>query len=255
MLIEHISVSRKGCIDQCEAQYKYRYHDKKPRDKGIDEPFYFVYGNIIHTIAEEYVKQKGKASLNKIAEAVIHGKIEFRPGEKAPKLPADYKKRFPEHLRSLEYLNSKVGSDGITEYEFRYDLDPPNERFTKGFIDRIIQKGNKFFILDYKTTKKGRFRKNKSTIVQDLQLRMYANVVKRDFGAKAENITAALFYLEGGDLFAAKFTDKSLQDAEKTLLEAYKRIENIDPLKIVPNVGKHCERCDYRFSCPFVKSG
>lgn len=253
MIIEHISVSRKGCIDECEARYKYRYHDKKPRDDGIEEPFYFIYGNIVHTIAEEFIRKEGKIPLNIIANSVLKGDIEYRKGEKAPKLPADYKKRFPGHIRALERLNSKIGNSGITEYEFHYDLDPPNKRYVKGFIDRIIQKGDKFFIIDYKTTKKGKYRKNRATIITDLQLRTYANVVKRNFGAKAKDITAALFYLEGGDLFPATFSEASLIAAESELLEAYKRIEVKDPKKIIANVGKHCERCDYRYSCPFIK--
>ena len=253
MLIEHISVSRYGCIDECEARYKYRYHDKKPRDEGIEEPFYFIYGNIVHTIAEQFVSKSGKMPLNEIADAVLKGDIAYRNKEKAPKLPADYAKRLPGHLRALERLNKKIGNGGITEYEFKYDLDPPHKRYIKGFIDRIIQKGDKFFVIDYKTTKKGRFRKNKATITTDLQLRVYANVIRRDFGVKAENITAALYYLEGGDLFPAKFSDASLDAAEAELLAAYKRIKAKDPDKIIASVGKHCERCDYRYSCPFVK--
>ena len=122
-----------------------------------------------------------------------------------------------------------------------------------GFIDRVIQKGEKFFLIDYKTTKKGKFRKNKATIKTDLQLRVYANVIRRDFGAKAENITAALYYLEGGDLFPARFSDASLDAAEAELLASYKYVESKDPDKIIANVGQHCERCDYRYSCPFVK--
>ena len=248
-----MSVSRKSCIDECEVRYKYRYHEGRPRDKGIEEPFYFIYGNIIHTIAEEYVKNEGKTDIKEITNNVLNGSIEYRKGEKAPKLPESYKKRLPGDLRALEHLNSKVGYGGITEYEFRYDLDPPNECFAKGFIDRIIQKEDRFFIIDYKTTKKGKFRKNRATIINDLQLRVYANVVKRDFNAKAENIYAALYYLDGGNLVPARFTDESLHNAEQELLKAYKRIEAKEADRAIPNVGRHCERCDYRYTCPFLK--
>jgi hypothetical protein len=253
MLINHMSVSRHGCIKECEARYKYRYHDKKPRDEGIEEPFYFIYGNIVHTIAEQYIEQQGATPLNEIADAVLKGVIPYRNKEKAPKLPEAYAKRLPGHLRALDRLNGKVGTGGLLEYEFKYDLDPPNERMVTGFIDRVIQKGEKFFLIDYKTTKKGKFRKNKATIKTDLQLRVYANVIRRDFGAKAENITAALYYLEGGDLFPARFSDASLDAAEAELLASYKYVESKDPDKIIANVGQHCERCDYRYSCPFVK--
>ncbi|MFX5760977.1 PD-(D/E)XK nuclease family protein, partial [Acinetobacter baumannii] len=79
-------------------------------------------------------------------------------------------------------------------------------------------------IIDYKTTKKGMWRKDTNTIRKDLQLRCYGRVVQREFGAKAENIMAALYYLEGGNLVATKFTEQSLASSEKELLDAYNQI-------------------------------
>ena len=253
MEIEHLSVSRRGVYFECEAQYKYRYHLKLPRDEGIEEPFYFIYGKIVHKIAEEYVVRKGKTPLNKISNEVLSGHLEIEEGVKAPKLSNEYKKKLPEHLRSIKRLHDKIGFDGIVEHHFRYDLEPPNQKFLKGFIDRIVIKNDKYFIFDYKTTKRGRFRKNRATITKDVQLKVYASVVRKEFGAKAENIRAALYYLEGADMFPATFTDKTLDKVEEDLLSTYNQISNHNPDNIVPNVGQHCKRCDYRFSCPFVK--
>ncbi len=253
MQCEHLSVSRRGVYLECKAKYKYQYHLRLPRDEGIEEPFYFIYGKIVHRIAEEYVTRKGKTTLNKIANEIFSGKLEVEEGVKAPALPIEYKKSLPDHLRSIQKLHDKIGTDGIVEYGFLYDLEPPNEKFLKGFIDRIIVRNDKYFIIDYKTTKRGRYRKNRATITKDMQLRAYAAVIRKNFNVKAENITAALYYLEGGDLFPATFTEKALDDTEAELLRTYNEIISHDPENIIPNVGNHCKRFDYKFSCPFVK--
>jgi len=253
MHIEHLSISRRGVYHDCNAKYKFQYHLQLPRDLGIDEPIYFIYGKIIHTIAEEFVLRNGKSTLNAIAKEVLSGKLEVEEGVKAPKLPAEYQSKLPDHLRSLKKLNDKIGVDGTVEYEFLHDLEPPNKKFLKGFIDRIIVRNGKYFLIDYKTTKKGRFRKNRATITQDMQLKAYAAVVRRNFNVKAEDIRAALYYLDGGELFATTFTEASLDKAEAELLQTYNQIAAHDPNNIVPNVGEHCRRCDYRLSCPFVK--
>lgn len=253
MEIEHLSVSRRGVYFECNAKYKYQYHLRLPRDEGIDEPFYFVYGTMVHKIAQEYVLRKGKTSLNKIATEILSGKLEIEEGVIAPKLPTEYKTKLPEHLRSIQKLHDKIGLDGLVEYEFLYDLDPPNHKFIKGFMDRIVIRDGKYFVIDYKTTKRGRFRRNKATIIKDVQLKTYAAVVRKEFNVKAEDIRVALYYLEGGDLFPATFTEKALDDMEEELLKTYNEILSHDPDNIVPNVGNHCKRCDYRKSCPFVR--
>lgn len=259
MNINHISVSRSKCFDLCQQQYKYRYHLKL--DSPVDEPFYFVYGTIVHKIAELYVENEGKVPIGDLAKDVIRGKIpiEERNGEVkyCPPIPPDYQKKFQKHLRAIQNLNDRVGWGGLVEYEFKYDLDPPNNKCVTGFIDRLIIKGEgdnrKAFIIDYKTTKKGKWRVNADTVKEDLQLRMYARVVQREFGLKAENIKAALFYLEGENLIGAQYSEESLIKVEEELRNAFFRIERADPDKVWGNVGWHCKNCDYATICPFYK--
>ena len=201
MKINHISVSRAQTFQECPCKYKFRYHLQIVPDGP--EPPYFAYGKTLHKIAETYVARGEPGAFAEIAMDVLCGKIEIEPGKKAPALEGDYKKKIHEHLKNLKRFINQVGLDskGHTEYSFRYDLDPPNECYTVGFIDRIVQKGDQFFILDYKTTKKGPFRKDQSTVLKDLQLRMYAKVVQKEFGAKAENICCCLFYMDGGESY------------------------------------------------------
>lgn len=256
MNISHISVSRKSVWDTCKKQYYYKYHIKQEVDE--EEPFYFVYGKIIHKIAEEYVGGKGKRSLNEVRDDVLEGRIPIESyegkDEFAPSLPFDYKMRMPEHLASVKKITDQMGFDGELEWPFEYDLDPPNHKLVVGFIDRLIQKDDKFWILDYKTTKKGKYRKDEESIKYDLQLRCYARIVQKTFNVPAQNIKTALYYLEGGNLIGAKFSEAQLIAAEEELLEAYNQIKEYPPDQVWGTVGQHCKRCDYRKICPHVKS-
>lgn len=252
MNIEHISVSRSKTYSQCPQCYKYQYHDKIPSPEV--EPFYFVYGKIIHKIAETYVEEKGNRTLGEVTTDVLRGKIEIEPDKKAPSLPQEYKNRMPGHLRSIQNLTDKIGSDGIVEHKFHYDLDPPNQKYVTGFIDRLIIKNDQAFILDYKTTKKGPYRVNRDTVLFDPQLRCYSRVVQKEFGIEPKNIKAALYYLEGGDLIAASYTAESLLNIEKELLEIYNKIKDHEPDRVWGKTGPHCTRCVYKSICPFVRN-
>lgn len=251
MDITHISVSRKKCYDTCAQQYKFRYHLKVPRPG--EEPIYFVYGKIVHKIAEEYVRQKGEVSIGDISKDVLRGKIEVEAGQVASELPPDYKRKLTRNLRAIQNLTERIGFDGELEYPFEYDLQPPNNKKIVGFLDRLILRGDKAYIIDYKTTKKGKWRVNSSTVKQDLQLRCYARVVQRQFNLKPENISAALYYLEGEELVASKYTEASLALVEQELLDAYDQISEADPDKVWGRVGWHCKNCDYASICPFYK--
>lgn len=252
MNIEHISVSRGKSYKQCPYYYKLKYHDKIPNPG--EEQFYFVYGKIVHKIAEQHVQEKGSRPLKEIASQVLSGDIEIEEGKKAPPLPIEYKKRMPVHLKAIEKLNQTIGCEGITEHKFRYDLEPPNNKFVTGFIDRIIIKNNKAWIIDYKTTKKGPFRENNRTIKFDPQLRIYSRVVQKEFGINPENIKSALYYLEDEQILSAAYDENSLNLVEKELLELYNSISNHHPDNATGRTGDHCKRCEYRDLCPFFKN-
>ncbi len=249
-----MSVSRKGVFEECPQKYKYKYDLKIP--SPAEEPFYFVFGKIIHTIAQVYVENRGVLGFDEVANKVLNGEIEIEEGVKAPQnFPAAYKTRLIPTLRALKKINEKVGTIGEVEYEFKYDLDPPNQKYVVGFIDRLIIKEDKCFIIDYKTTQRGKWRKDRNSVLQDLQLRCYARIVQKTFNIEPKNIKAALYYFEGEELLAVNFSEQSLELAEKELLNTYNKIVNTDSDKVMGNVGEHCFRCDYKNICPFYNIG
>lgn len=248
LICEHMSVSRRQTWAECPAKYKFRYHLKIVPD--VPEQPYFAYGKLVHKIAEVYVENQGKIAIEDITGDCLKGKIVIQEGEAPPVLSSEYKNKLVNHIRHIKQISDKIGYDGHLEYPFHFDLQPPDGYFAKGFIDRLIIRGDKFFILDYKTTKKGRWRKNSNTIRQDLQLRFYARVVQKEFNAKPENIQAALYYLEGPELVATRFNEQMLITAEQELCDVFKEIVNTNPDDVWGRVGDQCKRCDYRKICP-----
>lgn len=242
MNIEHLSVSRSQVFSECFFKYKQKYHLKVVSPEPT--PIYFTYGSLIHNCGQEYVLQKGKKSITEISTEIF----------KNITLPVEYQKKIPIHLNAIQKLTQKIGFDGFTEYEFNHDLNPPNQFIVKGFIDRLIPKNNKFWIIDYKTTKHGFWRKNAKTIVTDLQLRTYARIVQKKFNIKAENIKAGLYYLEGEELLGVTFSENSLELVEKELLQTYLTIKSMHPDEAVGHVGNWCHFCEFKSICPFYKN-
>lgn len=264
MKINHISVSRTETYNQCAAKYRYRYH------LGIipeTTPFYFTFGKIAHKIIEEYTAGRGEISIKTITDQVLGGEMEIEPGVKAPVLKPWEFNRLNLHLNNFLKLCKQIGTDGETEWPFNIDLDkavqpagapetPATDpgRHWVGFIDRLIIKNNQYFIIDYKTTKPSKFRKDKTTIRKDLQIKGYCYIVRNHFKVKGEQVRAALYYLEDAKFVdSGHFDDATLDRVPEELLAVYKKIEQHDSNKVVGTTGDHCWLCDYKDICPFYK--
>lgn len=247
MKIEHISISRKQLWDQCQQAYKYKYHLELKSNEP--EPEYFLYGKLIHKVAEDYVESNLEKNIEEILKEYVSGDILLE--NKKVILSQEYKKKLKSHIMNVKKLSDRIGPGGKTEWKFRFDLDPPNNKIVTGVIDRLIIKDNKCFIIDYKTTKKGFWRKNSNTIRSDIQLLCYAMIVNKTLGIEAENIRAALYYLEGGDLIPTKFNQTSIDKTKELLLETYNNIYEKQPDDVLGKVGQHCRRCEWRKICPF----
>jgi CRISPR/Cas system-associated exonuclease Cas4 (RecB family) len=252
MLIDHLSVSRTGCFEQCQQQYKYRYHLKVIPDKP--EQIYFTYGKLVHKAAEIFVENKGAMPMLDIVRNLLNGSISFEGSQNLHRLNQDYHRKLWQHTQFIEKFTHKVGFDGELEYKMEYDLDPPNNKKFLGFIDRLIIKNDKAIIIDYKTSKNNAWRKTKQNIGYDLQLNAYALYVHEHFKIKPEDIQAALVYLEDPQVISTNFTEPRLIETKQKLKKAFYEIEGVDEATVFGNVGNHCKRCDYSDKCPFFRT-
>lgn len=251
MNIEHISVSRNSVWDECKMRYKFQYHEKRP--VADPPPIYLTFGKIIHRVIEEHTRSRGLANINEIASDIVSGKMDLESGKKAPPLTYEYKKKLKVHLANYMSLAEKIGFEGEIEYRFNFDLEPPNKKMATGFIDRLIKKDGKAFIIDYKTSKVSPWRKDHRTILNDLQLQCYCWIVMTKMKIPAKNIRSSLYYLEDRKMIGACFSEQTLLSVPKKLLEVYNEIERTNPDKVIGTVGEHCKRCDYRLACPTYK--
>mgnify|MGYP000558958610 FL=1 len=104
MLIEHISVSRDSCFQECPEKYKFRYHLKVVSPEP--EQFHFVYGKIVHKIIEHYTINRGNLAIQDVIKQVLSGEVELEPGTKAPPLSTEYKKRLFSNIGN--FMNSYI---------------------------------------------------------------------------------------------------------------------------------------------------
>lgn len=249
MKIDHISISRESTWQECELRYKYHYDLQLP--SPVPTPFYFTFGKIVHVIIDEHTKARGAKSISRVKSEILSGQIELEPGVKAPPLDNEQHKNLTRHLNNYLRLVEQIGYEGETEWGFYVELDPPNQRHLKGFIDRLLVKNGSASIIDFKTTKPSRWRKDGSNITKDLQLACYAWVVMQEFKIPAKNITAALYYLDDAKLVPVRFSERTLLTVPERLVKVYKTIQEANPDYVKGNVGQHCTRCDYRKICPF----
>ena len=182
---------------------------------------------------------------------LVQGRIDFDGSQNLCNLDQTYFKKLYAHTAFIEKFTKKVGFEGQIEYEIKYDLDPPNNKFFLGYIDRLIIKNDTAIIIDYKTSKNNKWRKNKKSIKKDLQLNAYALHVHEHFNIEPEKIQAALVYLEDPEVVSTNFTKQGLISTKEFLKTSYYAIENSPENKVKGSVGFHCQRCDYSDQCLF----
>ena len=254
MDINHLSVSRTQVWESCRLKYKLNYHLHTPSPEA--EPPYFLYGSLVHKIAQEYVESKGKRNINDIKNDCLNGVILLEANQDTiPRkaLPIEYQNKLSKHLVALMKSFAKFGFDGECEYAFDYDINPPHQQHVNGKIDRLIQKDGKVVIIDYKTTKSGFWQKSKKDIIDDIQLQCYTMVVCERFKMTPENVFSALYYLDNENFIGAQFSRTTLDKCRENLIKIYNEIETSDPDKVMGSVGKQCDRCEFRTLCPALR--
>jgi RecB family exonuclease len=255
MKIEHLSVSRTQLWQECQLKYKFKYH--LGLKSNFPEQPWFEYGKIIHKSAELFVEAKGETPIREFTEQILNGKIALEDGSEPKKIHLDssYALRLGGHLRAIETITKhRLNYGGFIEWDFLFDLDQPNKKILKGFIDRLIpKKDGTYLVLDYKTTRKGPFRKDENSIKDDLQLQAYSMVVSETLNVQPQNILLALYYLDDQKLVQVRHNKETLDNCKIKLKTIYDKIADTEPERAVPTVGWGCNRCEYRDICPYSK--
>lgn len=239
-----MSVSRKQTWESCQLKYKYKYHLELHIPS--DTPSFFTYGKMVHKIAELYVIGKGLTDISELARDCFNGKIKVENNTEI-KVERWFYYKIQRHIENIRKISNTIGFDGMTEYKFGFQYE---NAFISGVIDRLIARGNKYYILDYKTTKKGPFRKDAVSIKEDEQLRCYAFAVSHLFNVQIEDVKVALYYLDEPELISTKYTKDQIDSTLRELDMCYVAISSTNEDNVNANPGTHCKFCEYKSICP-----
>jgi hypothetical protein len=199
----------------CPAKYKYRYHLKMIPEGPHDQ----------------YTSVTGKQS-TKLPKRIRSGRwfphsnrrhcqgriVRANSGRSRYARTAPWKGNIPKNSRSilgtLKSLPKKIGFDGHLEYQFKYDLDPPHGRMATGFHRPAHYSWRPVFHLGLQDDQKGLLAKEQTTRSKRIcELRItYGRVVRREFGAKAEEHSCGLILPRRRlELVSVRFGDYMLE--------------------------------------------
>lgn len=117
-----------------------------------------------------------------------------------------------------------------------------------GVIDRVERTADGMRIIDYKTSSSP---KTKDEVAASIQLGFYATALA---GEGTEVSGAELWFprVDSKSVTTRRFEIENLGDVQETMESVTRAIQSEN---WSPNVGRHCERCMFRLSCPAWPEG
>jgi len=228
MKISRVSPSRLEVFDNCPFHYRLKYHDEIPETGEMPAA---QFGSWIHKGLELHVKDG--VSIQEALKSCVN---DYSFGN-------DLLSFLPSILRNFQKVNEGL-EKGKTEFEFKLDAGfgvPVN-----GVIDRLIPRGDRYLILDYKT---GRFQKTKSQLKTNYQLLIYAWAAHTLTETPYEKLDLALAYLRSGDLITVSFKAFEVETFLGVLAQKVKTIQEMEPEGAKPKPGGACNLCSYTDKC------
>jgi RecB family exonuclease len=234
LALQDFSYSRINAFDWCQAQYFYNYILKVPQEPGDKA----LLGNMIHKALEVTLVDGQKLSLSELLDNYRAAREEYDPEEK---YVSD--ELFDSGIPMLQEFATREGSGPvkITEPEFAFQFVFAGV-LIRGFIDRVLIKGNDVLITDYKS---GKFEVADKDVPTNLQLGIYALYMKYLYPDK--KITAKLHYLMSNKLKGHTFSDEDFEQVEERLAAAIEGIrENNNYAPLPKGLAWKCRMCSYQ---------
>jgi hypothetical protein len=117
-----------------------------------------------------------------------------------------------------------------------------------GFIDRLEQTSSGLRVVDYKTSATAM---TKGDAAESIQLGFYASAVSSD---GSDVVQAQLWYPRAATK-SVSTRDLDLDRLDEIESEMVRVTTSIRSEDWTPDVGRQCERCDFRLSCPAWPEG
>jgi RecB family exonuclease len=241
--ILNLSATKIESYDSCPYKYRLKYIDHVPERKTRATG---EFGSIIHNILEEFHKLSQEEQSKDILLELLdkywkEESFEYRlRGE-------EFKKQGKEILNDYwNFITANPPSVIECEKTFSYLMNDINVNIS-GKIDRIDKDGERFGIVDYKTSK------NKVKADQNLQMALYTEAILRNAvkGIKGKPGKASLHFLRHGDdpISSHQFNDAELSKFREKIKSVSEGIRkgSFETKK----AEFTCRYCDYKdFLCP-----
>lgn len=235
-----LSASSVKTYESCPLKYYWTYIDKKPK-KQWD---HFTLGNFCHKILENFhsdlIENPGldkKLLMKKyFEEAMVVFKMKQPALVEAKEMLVNY----------LKYFNENPSNVLSVEKSFNFNI---NENILiRGFIDRLdIDDNGMYHIIDYKTSKDGRY-------MTPFQLKVYGIWLRKEYGV--ENYKGSYIMLRNSSQpISYSFTSKDIDECEQEIINYAEKIKESTTIQNwQPLPTFLCKFCDFYDICPAQKS-
>ena len=242
---ENIVVSASSLNEYLSCPLKYYYSDILEVPVMFDDVDNLSYGSAVHFALEKMAKigkERGNyPSLNEVLGFFKEkmSAVEFKDDEARE----EYLKR-GEELFNENYPNFiETPIENIIANELRLECQEEGY-ILKGFVDRVIKAGDKYYIYDFKT---GTQKKVKPDENYHNQLRFYKYLYEK-INPDAKIFDCALLYVEKGFNYSyANLTDEDNIEIENKIKDF---TLNVKELNFKPTPTKDgCKYCNYKLIC------